>query len=394
MENKTYRQFVTYVGPALALAAGILAGCTIVEATPTPTAVVVTGVPVTPTPPAGTVTTAFTPDVAPQSTPIPSQTATLVVARSTASPTFTATPGPDSLIRQGDTLPLLSPLPSPTPPTPVAAPAPATPTPTANPTLPPPSGAAWRGEYYDNPDLAGEPVLVRDDPTIDFSWGPDSPAPGIPADYFSVRWTRPFEFAQEGDFRFLADVDDGVKLYLDGWLIIDEWNTNPYVLHSGVFGDVKPGVHTIVVEFFEAAGDAHARVWFEETIVSVDKWVGEYYNNPDFRDAPVLIREDDDIDFDWGNDEPESGMADDFSVRWHRTLVLRAGDYDFEAKIDEDDRVRIYLDNWLIIDEHKRSGGIVTGEFKDVGAGYHTIKVEYQDHSGDASIEVNWRRDD
>lgn len=377
MENKTYQQFVTHI--RLALVAILLTGCSVVEVTPT----AVVEPPATPMAPVET-TVALTPTT--QSTPTPTLTVT---------PTASPTSGPESFTRQGDTLPVLSPLPSPTPLPPVAAAVPTpTPEPAPSPTLPPPSGDSWRGEYYDNPDLAGEPVLVRDDPVLDFNWGPDSPAPGIPADYFSVRWTRPFEFVEEGDFRFLADVDDGVKLYLDGWLVIDEWDTSPYVLHSGVFGDVKPGVHTIVVEYFEATGDAFARVWFEETIVSVDKWVGEYYNNPDFRDAPFLVREDDDIDFDWSHGGPAPGMNNDFSVRWQRTVVLRGGNYKFEAIINEDDRVKIYLDNWLIAEGHRNSSGVITGEFKDVGAGHHTIRVEYQDHSGDASIEVNWHRDD
>ncbi len=279
-----------------------------------------------------------------------------------------------------------------------AAPPPAAPTPTltvvASPTLPAPSTGAWRGEYYDNPSLAGEPVLVRDDPSLDFNWGLDSPAPGIPADNFSVRWTRPFEFAEEGDYRFFADVDDGVKLYLDGWLIIDEWNTNPYILHSGVFARVKPGVHTVTVEYFESGGMAHVKSWFEKTLVSGDKWVGEYYNNPEFRDAPVLVREDDDIDFDWDDDAPASGMQDDFSVRWQRTVVLDAGDYEFEAITAEEDRIKLYLDEWLIVEEHTEEPETVKGTFRNVGSGYHTIKVEYQDYSGDARIKINWERDD
>lgn len=263
-----------------------------------------------------------------------------------------------------------------------------------SPTLPAPSPDSWRGEYYDNPLLAGAPVLVRDDPALDFNWVSGSPGPNIPADYFSARWTRSFEFTEEGDYRFLADVDDGVKLYLDGWLLIDEWNTNPYLLHSGVFADIKPGIHTLIVEFFEAAGDAHIKVWFEKTLVSADKWVGEYYNNPDFRDAPVLIREDDDLDFDWGDDEPISGMNDDFSVRWQRMINLSGGDYDFEATLAEDDRIKIYLDDWLVLEEDSDNGGTVTDSFDDVGAGLHTIRVEYQDYSGDANLEVNWDRDD
>ncbi|MCB0210272.1 MAG: SH3 domain-containing protein [Anaerolineae bacterium] len=265
--------------------------------------------------------------------------------------------------------------------------------PTASPTLPVPSLGSWRGEYYDNLSLDGEPVLVRDDPALDFNWGADSPGPNVPADYFSVRWTRPFEFTEEGDYRFMADVDDGVKLYLDGWLIIDEWNTNPYVLHSGAFGDIKPGIHTLIVEYFEEAGDAHAKVWFEKTLVSYDNWVGEYYNNPDFQGAPFLVREDEDVDFDWDNDEPVSGMNDDyFSVRWQKTVKLKEGDYEFRAKLDEEDRVRIYLDNWLVFGEDSDNGGTSKGSFDDVGEGNHTITVEYQDFGGDARIEVDWDR--
>ena len=52
----------------------------------------------------------------------------------------------------------------------------------------------WQGEYFANPDLAGGPVMVRSDPQISFDWGGGSPAPNIPPDYFSVRWTRNVDF--------------------------------------------------------------------------------------------------------------------------------------------------------------------------------------------------------
>ena len=81
-------------------------------------------------------------------------------------------------------------------------------------------------------------------------------------------------------------------------------------------------------------------------------------------------------------------------MRWQRTVTLKEGDYDFEAKLAEEDRVKIYLDNWLIIEKDSRNGGTVTGSFKDVGAGSHTIRVEYQDYSGEASLEVDWHKDD
>jgi hypothetical protein len=88
--------------------------------------------------------------------------------------------------------------------------------------------------------------------------------------------------------------------------------------------------HTVTVEYFEAAGEAHLKVWFEKTIVSGDKWVGEYYNNPDFRDAPFLVREDDDLDFDWDDDEPVSGMNTQLSCALAKNGRLQA-DYDFSS---------------------------------------------------------------
>jgi hypothetical protein len=395
MENKAYRQFVANIWLALSLAVMLLTGCSPDEPSPNPAPIVINFT-ATPTAPAPTPTLALTPRTAPPGTSTSSPTAPPSPTKPTASPTSTATLAPDSFIRQGDTLPSPSPRPSPTPiASPTAAVPTRPPTPAPSPTLPAPSPGSWRGEYYDNPNLAGAPVLVRDDPALDFNWGAASPGPNVPTDNFSVRWTRPFEFAEEGDYRFLADVDDGVKLYLDGWLVIDEWNTNPYVLHTGVFADIKPGVHTIIVEYFEAAGEAHLKVWLEKTLVSSAKWVGEYYNNPDFHDAPFLVREDDDLDFNWGNDEPASGMPDDnFSVRWQRTVVLKEGDYDFKVQLDKEDRVKIYLDNWLILEEDSENGGTVTDSFKDVGAGTHTIRVEYQDFSDEASIEVDWERND
>ena len=53
--------------------------------------------------------------------------------------------------------------------------------------------------------ITGEPVLIRDDPALDFNWGSASPGPNMPADHFSVRWTRAFEFTREGDYHCWAD---------------------------------------------------------------------------------------------------------------------------------------------------------------------------------------------
>ena len=84
--------------------------------------------------------------------------------------------------------------------------------------------ADWRGEYFANPDLSGEPALVRNDTAVDFDWGDASPAPGlVPADEFSARWTRTLGFAQ-GIYRFSITANDGARVLVDNQIVIDAWS--------------------------------------------------------------------------------------------------------------------------------------------------------------------------
>ena len=125
------------------------------------------------------------------------------------------------------------------------------------PLTPAPTFPQWRGEYYTNPDLAGLPALVRNDPEINFHWGAGSPDPTIPANGFSVRWTRTMSFAS-GRYRFTLKVDDGVRLWVDGLLFVDEWHDGSnQVYNAGV--PLSAGNHTVMVEYYERNGDA----WIE-----------------------------------------------------------------------------------------------------------------------------------
>ena len=83
------------------------------------------------------------------------------------------------------------------------------PQPTATPT--PPAVTYWRGEYYTNRDLTGSPAVVRNDAEINFNWGGSAPSTSLPADGFSVRWTRHVPF-QGGSYRFYVRSDDGVRV--------------------------------------------------------------------------------------------------------------------------------------------------------------------------------------
>jgi uncharacterized protein YraI len=114
----------------------------------------------------------------------------------------------------------------------------------------------WRGEYYNNKDLSGTPALVRNDAHIDFNWGNGSPASGINADNFSVRWTRSIYF-NPGRYRFTANTDDGVRLWVNDQQIINSWSDHqPQDINAEIN---LPGGNAVVrMEYYENTGGARA----------------------------------------------------------------------------------------------------------------------------------------
>ena len=124
-----------------------------------------------------------------------------------------------------------------------------------------PSYPGWKGEYWANRDLSGDPALVRNDPAIDFNWGRKAAAPGLPDDNFAVRWSRQVNF-ETGIYRFQARADDGIRFYLDGNRILDEW-------HDSIGDTVYQveltltGKHQLVVEYYERGWDAWVRFWWQ-----------------------------------------------------------------------------------------------------------------------------------
>ncbi|MCB0071660.1 MAG: PKD domain-containing protein, partial [Caldilineaceae bacterium] len=130
----------------------------------------------------------------------------------------------------------------------------------AAPPLPEPTAAPpvvitdWEGQYFNNRDLQGDPVLVRNDAVIDFNWGTGSPAPEVQPDNFSARWTIQRN-APAGVYRFSVWVDDGVRVFVDDQLIINGWSEGPARNYTAEI-EVEDGSHKVVVEYFESTGTA------------------------------------------------------------------------------------------------------------------------------------------
>jgi len=88
------------------------------------------------------------------------------------------------------------------------------------------SGASFSAVYYNNADLTS-PAVTRDDTAINFDWGRAAPAAGVDPSTFSVRWTGFVKPTYGQTYTFYTTADDGVRLWVNGQLLIDHWSDRP-----------------------------------------------------------------------------------------------------------------------------------------------------------------------
>lgn len=248
--------------------------------------------------------------------------------------------------------------------------------------------ATWRGEYYNNVNLSGSPVLIRDDGNIDFNWGGGSPGGGVNSDYFSVRWTAFVSFSA-GDYTFSVTVDDGVRLWVDEQLLIDQWRDQGTTTYSAV-KSLGSGYHSMRLEYYENYGNALIRLSWQTGGTTGGDWRAEYYNNTWLGGGPVVVRNEAAISYNWGYGSPAAGVnADGFSARWTRDAYFSSsGNYTFSVTVD--DGVRLWVDGVNLIDKWFPQSATTYSGYIYLAAGTHQIRVEYFEDTGVATCTVSW----
>jgi hypothetical protein len=120
--------------------------------------------------------------------------------------------------------------------------------------LPAPSADFWQGRYFNNMTLTVPPVYTRADPEINFDWKMGSPWPTVNNEQFSARWTRSVT-ANPGNYQFDVQTDDGMRLWVNGTLLIDQWHVNQAENYSA--GTYHPGgPMDLRLDYFENEGAA------------------------------------------------------------------------------------------------------------------------------------------
>jgi hypothetical protein len=253
--------------------------------------------------------------------------------------------------------------------------------------------SGWRTYYFNNANQEGNPVAYADSPEINFNWGYNSPDPAVPVDYFSARFDRTITFPG-GTYEFKATADDGVRVWLDNNLIIDEWHGASGQTYSVTRS--LSGAHQLRVDYLELVGAATIRFWYEGAAQGA-AWNASYYNSTQQRTDLLGAQAEPSngstqLQRNWGYGAPVQNRvpSDGWNGRWQGDFDFSDGDYTFRAATD--DGVRVYIDDTLVIDAWREGPVDTTNTFRGVGGGKHRITVDYYKRTGYAYLQVWWYR--
>jgi hypothetical protein len=104
------------------------------------------------------------------------------------------------------------------------------------------------------------PAMIQTNDLINFNWAEGSPGKAVPADNFSVRWTGSVRLPKDGVFTFYTVSDDGIRLWVDDQLIIDNWTDHGETENQGQIELWGGRPHFVRLEYYEKTGAAVAKL--------------------------------------------------------------------------------------------------------------------------------------
>lgn len=123
------------------------------------------------------------------------------------------------------------------------------------------SGQGLYGEYFDNPDLSGQPVTGGVDSAVDFYWDPtETPDPRLKGVNFSIRWTGELRAPVTGRYSFYTVSDDGVRLWIDNKELIDNWTDHDTTTDTASVRLVAGHTYKIRLEYYQREGGARIKL--------------------------------------------------------------------------------------------------------------------------------------
>lgn len=255
----------------------------------------------------------------------------------------------------------------------------------------------WYVEIFNATDLSNVCHVYWDQDLYIFrDWESASPYPQCNDD-FSTRWRRILYFPG-GIYTFYCGHDDGCRLFIDGQMVIDNWQYGTYRVSTWT-GNLTAGEHEILVEFFDEHVIGILDVFWvgpgylppPDSCAENEMWCVKYFANKDLRGVPVLQQQEDSvyIEHNWGLEGVATHLpADQFSAEWRRTAYFGNGTYRFHVR--SDDGARLWLNQSLLVDEWHPNPYTEYQVDYTTTAGMYEINLEYYEETGAAAVKLWW----
>lgn len=125
--------------------------------------------------------------------------------------------------------------------------------------------AGLRGRYFEG-DNFDNLVATRTDSRIEFQWAANETPDGVDSKPFSVVWTGTVEPIYSETFTFTTVNDDGVRLWVDNQLIIDDWEAHGPLERTGNIALQAGQQYDIWLEYFDGGGGGEVSLsWTSDT---------------------------------------------------------------------------------------------------------------------------------
>lgn len=259
------------------------------------------------------------------------------------------------------------------------------------------AGDGLTGQYFHNADLTG--LAVERTEAVNFNWGAGAPAAGLDPDTFSVRWMGQIEPLFSETYSFYTTSNQGVRLWVDGKLLIDNWQPHDTQEDVATIALTAGERYDLRMEYYEQFGAAEIRLeWSSGSQSRQVVPAAQLYGSPSgllgaYSDAfgGAATRIDPGIDFDWGGGRPHPDVAvDRVQVEW--TGLIRA-DYSepYTFSITSDEGARLWIGEELVIDDWQaHATQTATGEKMLEAGKWYDIRLEYFDATGNAEVQFEW----
>ncbi|MGC9943218.1 MAG: chitobiase/beta-hexosaminidase C-terminal domain-containing protein [Verrucomicrobiota bacterium] len=131
-------------------------------------------------------------------------------------------------------------------------------------------GTGLLGQYWANltsaafltPGFNTPPTLTRVDPTINFDWDTIPPSTNIGPDTYVVEWTGSVQPQFNETYTFYTTTDDGVLLYVNGQLLVNEWVDEGPTTWSGQITLAAQQRYNIKMDYYQDGGGAVAQLFW------------------------------------------------------------------------------------------------------------------------------------